>query len=120
MVIWTGYGWIGFVFKVGSLIGGDQLVNNIFGDGTFEGHLWPKVAALLVCSALCWIVGRALNRNLPRRILDVPQRVKDPTTGAWRAVATAGHTLAVVRLEYPGLVAAPPYLFIALEQAGFV
>jgi hypothetical protein len=120
MVIWTGYGWIGFVFIVGSLIGGEQLIDNALGDGYFEGHLWPKAAALIVCSALCWAVGRPLNRNLPKRIFDVPRRVNDPATGTLQTVGATGHTLAFVRLEYAGLVAAPVYLFIALEHAGFV
>lgn len=39
--------------------------------------------------------------------------------GVVRTVETSGHTFAFVRLEYAGIVAAPLYLFIALEDAGF-
>jgi hypothetical protein len=120
MVIWTGHGWIGFVFITGCLIGGNQLIDYFLGDTYFEGHVWPKFAALFVCALLCWLAGRPLNRNLPRQVFDLPRRVKDPKTGIPQTVGATGHTLAFVRLEYAGLVAAPPYLFIVLEQAGFV
>jgi hypothetical protein len=120
MVVWTGRGWIGFVFIVGCLIGGNQLIDYVLGDRYFEDHIWPKLAALLVCFVLCWIVGRPLNRNLPARIFDVPRRVKDPVTATPQIEGATSHTLAFVRLEYAGLVAVPLYLFIALEQAGFL
>jgi hypothetical protein len=120
VVVWTGRGWIGFIFIVGCLIGGGLLVDSVYGDGYFETYLWPKMAALFVCFALCWIVGRPLNRNLPTRIFDPPRRVTDPVTGTTQTVGANGHTLAFVRLEYAGLIAVPLYLFIALEEAGIV
>lgn len=120
MVIWTGHGWIGFVFIVGSLIAGNELTDSLLGNGYFETHLWPVFVALLVCSTLCWLVGRPMNKNLPRRIFDPPRRVKDPTTGKSQTVGATGHTLAFVRLEYAGLIAVPLYLFIALQQSGLL
>ena len=116
MVIWTGRGWLGFLFIVGCLIGGDWLTDGLLGEGYFAGHVWPKLAILAACSGLCWVTGRALNRGLPSKVFDIPGEgagnVRDP-------FASAGHTLAFVRLEYAGLIAALLYGFVALEHAGF-
>ena len=116
MVIWTGKGWIGFIVIVGCLLGGQQLFDWLLGEGSFERHLWPKLAALLVCLILCWTLGRWLNRDLPRRVFEGPARNAPPGTDPL-SHGVEGHTLAFVRLEYAGIVAAPLYLFIALEDA---
>ena len=120
MVIYTGRGWVGFLFVVGCLIGGNELADRLLGEGYFEAHIWPKLAALLTCSILCWIAGRRWNRDLPRRVFELPRRGTNPVTGAFRPKGTRSHTLAFVRLEYARLVAFPLYLFVALEEAGLV
>ncbi len=114
MVVWTSRGWVGFLYILGCLIGGMFLTDSLLGEGTWESNVWPKFAALLVCSALCWVTGRPLNRGLPPRVLAVPSKL-----GSW-ADPSLGHTLAFVRLEYAGLVALPLYLFIAIEEAGWL
>ncbi len=68
---------------------------------------------------MCWITGRPLNRHLPARVFDIPPK-KTGEDGAERAGETRGHTLAFIRLEYAAIVAAPLYLFIALDEAGFL
>lgn len=118
MVIWTRQGWIGFIFMVGCLLGGNQFFNWLLGEGSFERHLWPKLASLIACSILCWTAGRWLNRDLPRRVFEVPARKGTPPGADPLSFGTKGHTLAFVRLEYAGIVAAPLYLFIALKDAG--
>ena len=117
MVIWTRQGWIGFVVIVGCLLGGGWFFDWLLGEGSFEGHLWPKLAALIVCSMLCWTLGRWLNRDLPRRVFEAPARNAPRGTDPL-SHGVEGHTLAFIRLEYAGMVAAPLYLFIALKDAG--
>ena len=118
MVIWTRQGWIGFIFIVGCLLGGQWFFDWLLGEGTFEHHVWPKLAVLTACSILCWTVGRMLNRDLPGRVFEVPARNGTPPGNDPLSRGIRGHTLAFIRLEYAGIVAVPLYLFIALEDAG--
>jgi hypothetical protein len=97
IVIWKGLG--GLALGIGLLV---CLITNIvtskiFDENNyFQGHLWPKLAALVITGAFCWFLGRYLHSRPPRL-------VTDPATGQQIEVKPHHH-LMFIKLEYWGLI----------------
>ncbi len=110
MVAWTGLGCLGFLFIFAAFIG----VYEVFGSYyTLGAKAWVVVLA----SVPCYLVGRFLNRNAPRKFFDLPWSEIDPQTKKPIHHPTTGHTLAFIRLEYAGVLAVVVLLVMWLEKA---
>jgi hypothetical protein len=62
LIIWRGLGFLVAVVTFGFALGANLLANKFRGDGYWEQHAWPMAAALAVSGAVCWVLGRRLNK----------------------------------------------------------
>ena len=62
----------------------------------FQGHLWPKVVALVISGLACYFLGRYANSRPPRIVIDqrTGQQVEKKLV----------HDLMFIKLEYWGLI----------------
>lgn len=111
MLAWTGQGWLGFLIVFGAIIG----VESAFEGGRSHGYL-PQVLTFLAAAVPCWLLGRLLNRDAPRKFFDLPHSEIDPETKEPRHYGSSGHTLAFVRLEYAGLFVIVYYFAVWLGR----
>ena len=109
MVAWTGLGCLGFIFIFAAFIGVYEMYGSYY---TFGAKAWVVILA----SVPCYLVGRLLNRNAPRKFLDLPWSEIDPQTKQPVHHHAAGHTLAFVRLEYAGVFAVVILVVMWLEK----
>ena len=84
-------------------------VLSIFSDTTLVW--WILAHSWVVSSALCWSLGRWLNRGLPIRVLGY-RSIHDSHTD--------GHTIFVFRLEFGGIAALPIHILVAVYGPQFL
>jgi 4-hydroxybenzoate polyprenyltransferase len=89
MLVWSRLGCLGFLIVAGVLIGALYLAEALGGRTAVEEHPWVLAVSWLLSSALCWVVGRRLNRDYGHQVLDIH---------------FTGHSTMGVRLEYAGLI----------------
>jgi hypothetical protein len=109
MVAWTGLGFLGFIFIFAAFIGVHEMYGSYY---LFSAKAWVVILA----SVPCYVVGRLLNRDVPRKFLDFPRSEIDPQTKQPIHHHATGHTLAFVRLEYAGVFAILILIVMRLEK----
>ncbi|MFO0844811.1 MAG: hypothetical protein U0797_20835 [Gemmataceae bacterium] len=109
-MIWSGWGWLGYVIIAAVLIGTIKLPESMAGPGFLQANPWILAVSWVVSSALCWTLGRWLNRGLPIRVLGY-RSIHDSHTD--------GHTIFVFRLEFGGLAALPIHILLAVYGPQF-
>lgn len=110
MAAWTGYGWLGYAFLVGSLVAMIAIVDRIFGAGFASQHPGIVVSLTFVTtSILCFPVGRYFNRHLPLQVFD---------TDWAKHGRTVAHSTFFVRLEFAALAGLPALLAFGIGGLG--
>lgn len=105
MAAWTGFGWLAYAIVVGTFFGTVAVLDHLFGPGFSQQHsIVAAIGTFIVSSALCWPVGRHLNRHLPFSVFD--------SDWAWRGHTTA-HSAFFVRLEFGALAVLPFLIAVA-------
>lgn len=105
MMVWTGFGWLGYAILVAAFFGSAAGLDFLFGAGFARQHsVVLAVCSFVVDAALCWPVGRFFNRRFPVRVFD---------KAALRDRSQA-HTTFFVRLEFAGIVAIPFLIYVAV------
>ena len=62
MIVWRGLGILVLVIAAGALFGGQFATDKALGAGYFQQNAWPMAAAALAAGAVCWFLGRMLNK----------------------------------------------------------
>ena len=62
MIVWRGFGVLVLLIAAGCLFGGQVAVDKVFGGGYWQQNAWPAAAAVFAAGALCWLLGRRLNK----------------------------------------------------------
>jgi hypothetical protein len=108
-LIWSGFGFLVFVFTFGCSLAANLLANAIIGDKAYwETHRWPLALALFVSAALCWFVGRFFHNRKAQVLLD-------PKTGK-EVVLRRSHTFFFVPMMWWGpLLVVFGFIALALE-----
>ncbi len=92
MIVWNGLGIlvpiIAFLFFLVANLAADGLL----GEGFYESHGWPKLAAALVGAVSIWFLGRYLNSRGTRTLID-------EETGE-KVVLGNKHSLFFLKMEY--------------------
>ena len=70
VIIWTGWGILVFIIGLLALVIAQAAANAVFGAGYYEANVWPKVAGAVVAAAVIWLVGRRLNSDPGRTVID--------------------------------------------------
>ena len=110
MLIWTGRGGIAGALILLQVLGvgiGGLLLG--FGD-VLASSPWIWLVGGFVNAAICWMVGRRVNRGLEPRVIDY---IHDGN----RSFAL-GHTFYFVRLEYCGVITVAASVFFFLVASG--
>jgi hypothetical protein len=94
MIIWSGLGFLVFIFAFGCSLAMNLLTNPLFGDEYYKTHGWPLALALVVAGALSWVIGNALNRRPAKVFID-----KD--TGK-EVLFRPNHSLFFIKMHYWG------------------
>jgi hypothetical protein len=117
--VWTGHGWIGFAWAALCLIFTPDALDWLI-PGREQDRGLEIFIAFIVTALGCLIAGRMLNRDLPTRIVDLPQKRVDPATGEQLPIAASqGHTVFFIRLEFAFLIAGPIFFLYAGNQLGW-
>ena len=54
MIIWSGLGFLVFVFAFACSLAMNVVINPLFGHGYYQTHAWPLALAIAVAGALTW------------------------------------------------------------------
>jgi hypothetical protein len=101
MIIWSGHGYLVAVFVFGVSLLMELGTESAFNDDDFyQREAWPFPLALIIASAMCFIVGRSLKTAGDRRLID-------PETYEEVVVSSKDHTLFFVKVHWWG-----PILFV--------
>lgn len=92
MLIWRGYGIVVPLIVFLVCLGMEYILDTSFFKGYYSLQKWPMSLALFIAAIPIWFLGRYLNKNSERILLD-------PKTGEdVRVVST--HSLFWIRVEY--------------------
>jgi hypothetical protein len=94
MIIWSGLGFLVFVFAFGCSLAMNVFTNALLGNEYYQTHAWPLALAIAVAGALTWLVGNALNRRQGKVMIE-----KD--TGR-ELLLRPNHSLFFIRMHYWG------------------
>lgn len=101
MIIWSGFGFLVAVIGFGSLVLAEAMTEGFFHDQTYyQTHAWPKLVACWFAAALVYGVGRWLDRQPGRAMID-------KATGQ-EVVLRKKHALFFIPVRYW------PYIFLGL------
>ena len=105
-IVWSGHGYLVGVFTLAACLGMESATEAFTGDRQFyENQAWPLPAALAIAAVPIWFVGRALDRNSRRTLID-------PETGE-TVIARSSHTFLFIPMHFWGpllVVVAAAYL----------
>ena len=62
MIVWRGFGIVVLFLVAVAVVGGEFVTDKAFGEGFWQQHAWPAAASLGASAALCWFLGRRLNK----------------------------------------------------------
>jgi hypothetical protein len=99
MFLFRGHGYLVIVFYFGALVFTQVVSDSIFGKGFYAFNAWPKYVAVALGSLLCWTVGKWLNSNAARRLVDLK-------TGEDVVLPLRRHDFFFIRVEYWGVIGA--------------
>lgn len=66
IIVWRGLGLLVLFVTLGCCVGANLLANKFLGDGYWEHNGWPFAAGIGAAGAICWLLGRRLNRTARR------------------------------------------------------
>jgi membrane protein YqaA with SNARE-associated domain len=96
MVVWTGFGWLGFLIPFGVHFATIPILELILGPGFYARRPFVVgVCSWVLGSLLCYPIGRYFNRALPVRFID---------SDLAEHGRTQAHTTFYIRLEFAGVV----------------
>ena len=71
LVIWRGMGAVAFIIAIIACLVTNIVTSKVFDETNyFQAHLWPKVAALGISGVSCYFLGRYVNGQPPRIVID--------------------------------------------------
>lgn len=71
MLAWRGKGWLVPIGTFASLLITQKVVNTAYNDPDFyTANAWPKIGGAAIAGAVLWVVGRKLNAEPGRRLMD--------------------------------------------------
>src|SRR5579872_257866 len=107
-VVWSGHGYLVGVFTLASCLGMESATAAFTGDDQYyHEHVWPLPAALAIAAVPTWLVGRALDRNSRRTLIDAE-------TGE-TVIVRSGHTFLFIPMHLWG----PLLVAIAAAFVGY-
>ena len=62
VIIWRGFGIVVLFITLGCALGANLLANKFAGEGYWSHNAWPFAAAMVAAGAVCWLLGRRLNK----------------------------------------------------------
>ena len=62
VIVWRGFGILVLFVTLGCALGANLLANKFAGEGYWTQNGWPFAASLITAGALCWLLGRRLNK----------------------------------------------------------
>ena len=62
MIVWRGLGILVLLIVAGAVLAGQFAADKAFGAGYWQQNAWPAAATVLASGALCWFLGRRLNK----------------------------------------------------------
>ena len=62
MIVWRGLGILVLFIAAAALFGGQFATDKAFGPGYWQQNAWPAPAAVVFAGAVCWFLGRRLNK----------------------------------------------------------
>jgi hypothetical protein len=62
VIIWRGLGFLVLVVVIAIMFGAQYFTQHSFGDAYWEQKAWPAAAGLAAAGAVCWFLGRKLNK----------------------------------------------------------
>lgn len=108
MIIWSGLGFLVFVFAFGCSLVMNLLINGLFQDESYYStHSWPLSLALMMAGLLTWLVGSRLNRRQAKVMIE-------KETGR-EVTILPNHTLFFIKMHYWG----PVLIALALASLFF-
>ena len=63
IIVWRGAGCAVALFIFGCLLGAQLLANRYGGEEYWKQNGWPFAAGMAMAAALCWLLGRRLNKS---------------------------------------------------------
>lgn len=92
LLIWKGYGFVVpvIVFLVSLVL--QYSLDEVFYQGYYTSAQWPYIAALVIAAIAVWFLGKKINKNTERILLD-------PDTGEEVRIVNC-HSLFWIRVEY--------------------
>ena len=62
VIIWRGLGFLVLVVVLAIMFGAQYFTQRSLGDAYWEQQAWPAAAGLTAAGAVCWFLGRKLNK----------------------------------------------------------
>ena len=70
-IIWTGFGFLVFVFIFGFSLIANLMTNFVTGSEKYwDAHKWPFAASLFLSALTCWLVGRFFHNRKAQVLID--------------------------------------------------
>ncbi len=106
MIIWNGYGILVpvIVFSISLLF--QFMLDSLFYKGFYSSQKWPPFLALSLSSVVIWLLGRRLNKNNERVLVD-------PKTGE-QVKLVKNHSFFWIKMEYWAIIFLLLGLWIAI------
>ena len=92
MIVWKGYGILVPIATILVCLGMQLGLDNLFYKGYYNTEKWPIPLALSISAVIIWFVGRRLNKDTERTLVD-------PKTGEEVKLVT-NHTFFWIKVEY--------------------
>ena len=71
LIIWRGIGALAFIIAIIACLVTNIVTSKVFDETNyFQGHLWPKVVALVISGVCCFFLGRYANSRPPKMVID--------------------------------------------------
>src|ERR1044071_296952 len=97
LIFGRGIGFMALIIAIIACLVTNIVTSKVFDETNyFQGHLWPKVVALVISGVCCFFLGRYANGRPPKIVFD--QR-----TGQ-QVERKLVHDLMFIKLEYWGLI----------------
>lgn len=97
IIIWRGIGAVVLIIPIIVCLTINIVTSKIYDESNyFQAHLWPKVAAVWLTGVGCFLLGRYVNGQPPRVVID-------QATGK-EIVEKPYHHLMFVKVEYWGVI----------------
>ena len=97
LIFGRGIGFMALIIAIIACLVTNIVTSKVFDETNyFQGHLWPKVVALVISGVCCYFLGRYANSRPPKTVFD--QRTGE------QFERKPVHDLMFIKLEYWGLI----------------